>query len=98
MIDQPVIDGIGYAAAGLVLATFCMNSMSALRLLATASNVAFILYGYLGDFAPILLLHSLLLPINTYMLLQQCLERQRRSAPFTRAGSRQRSKTAGSQF
>ena len=42
------VEGIGYLAASLVLATFCMKSMDALRLAAIASNVAFIAYGYFG--------------------------------------------------
>jgi hypothetical protein len=65
-----VIDGIGFGAAGLVLATFCMRSMSALRWLAIASNVAFIAYAYLRGLAPVLLLHTLLLPVNICRLAQ----------------------------
>jgi hypothetical protein len=38
-------DAVGFAAAGLVLATFCMRSMITLRWVAIASNVAFIVYG-----------------------------------------------------
>jgi hypothetical protein len=65
-----VIDAIGFGAAGLVLATFCMRSMNALRWVAIASNVAFIAYGYLGHLAPVLLLHALLLPVNICRLVQ----------------------------
>jgi len=65
-----IIDQVGFAAAGLVLATFCMRSMSALRWVAIASNVAFIAYGYLGNLAPVLLLHMLLLPVNICRLVQ----------------------------
>lgn len=72
MSDLPIIDGIGFAAAGLVLATFCMRSMSALRWVAIASNVAFIAYGYLEHLAPVMLLHVLLLPVNGYRLAQLC--------------------------
>jgi hypothetical protein len=61
---------VGFAAAGLVLATFCMRSMKPLRWVAIASNVAFIAYGYLGGLAPVLLLHALLLPVNVYRLAQ----------------------------
>jgi hypothetical protein len=39
-------------------------------LLAIASNMAFIAYGYLGDLAPVLLLHTLLLPVNICRLVQ----------------------------
>ena len=70
MSDLSVIDGVGFGAAGLVLATFCMRSMNALRWIAIASNVAFIAYGYLGHLAPVLLLHALLLPVNIYRLAQ----------------------------
>ena len=70
MSDLPVIDAIGFAAAGLVLATFCMRSMRALRWVAIASNLAFIAYGYLGHLAPVLLLHVLLLPVNVYRVRQ----------------------------
>jgi hypothetical protein len=70
MGDPLIINGIGFAAAGLVLATFCMRSMSALRWVAIASNVAFIAYGYLEHLAPVLLLHVLLLPVNSYRLAQ----------------------------
>ncbi len=70
MSNLSVIDGIGFGAAGLVLATFCMGSMNTLRWVAIASNVAFIAYGYLGNLAPVLLLHALLLPVNIYRLAQ----------------------------
>ena len=70
MSDLSAIDGVGFAAAGLVLATFCMRSMSALRLVAVASNVAFMAYGYFGGLAPVLLLHTLLLPVNICRLAQ----------------------------
>jgi hypothetical protein len=70
MSSLSVVDGVGFAAAGLVLATFCMRSMSALRWVAIASNVAFIAYGYLGGLTPVLLLHMLLLPVNVRRLLQ----------------------------
>jgi len=68
MSHVSVIDGVGFAAAGLVLATFCMRSMSALRWVAIASNVAFIAYAYLDGLAPVLLLHVLLLPVNVCRL------------------------------
>jgi len=70
MSNLSVIDGVGFGAAGLVLATFCMSSMHGLRWVAIASNVAFIAYGYLGELAPVLLLHALLLPVNIYRLAQ----------------------------
>jgi hypothetical protein len=70
MSNAAITDGIGFAAAALVLATFCMRGMRTLRLVAIASNVAFIAYGYLGHLAPVLWLHALLLPINICRLMQ----------------------------
>ncbi len=68
---------IGYLASLLVLMTFCMSGMVALRALAIASNVAFIAYAALVGISPVLLLHALLLPMNIYRLLQTVLERRR---------------------
>ena len=63
-------DPIGYAAALLVLATFCMRGMVALRSVAIASNVAFIAYGALADIHPVLALHLVLLPVNVLRLAE----------------------------
>jgi hypothetical protein len=59
---------IGLLAGGCVLATFCMQSMVALRAFAIASNVLFIVYGASADLLPIVLLHVILLPINGWSL------------------------------
>jgi hypothetical protein len=44
--------------------------MVPLRLLAIASNLAFISYAALAGINPVPLLHALLLPVNVYRLLQ----------------------------
>jgi hypothetical protein len=59
---------IGYVAAGLVFATFCAKDMVPLRMLAIASNIGFISYGFLLGLWPIMLLHSGMLPINIVRL------------------------------
>jgi hypothetical protein len=84
--DHLSIDAIGFVAAGLVLATFSMRSMCALRWTALASNLIFIAYGYLGNLAPVLLLHALLLPVNAYRLTQLGWAGRRRSAPAEQDG------------
>jgi hypothetical protein len=71
---------IGYLASLLVLMTFCMSGMVALRALAIASNVAFIAYAALVGISPVLVLHALLLPMNAYRLLQAVRERRRERA------------------
>jgi len=62
------VDGLGYLAAALVLATFCAKSMVPLRALAIASNIAFVTYGFFDGLWPILLLHSVMLPMNAIRL------------------------------
>ena len=63
-------EAVGYAASLLVFCTFYMKTMIPLRLVAVASNVAFIAYGFLGGLAPVLILHATLLPLNTVRVLQ----------------------------
>jgi hypothetical protein len=69
---------VGYLACALVFATFCTTAMPALRLVAIASNVAFIVYGQLEGLMPIVLLHAGLLPLNVWRL-HQVLRRQDRA-------------------
>jgi CRP/FNR family cyclic AMP-dependent transcriptional regulator len=64
------LDGLGFVAARLVLATSCMRQLVPLRTLAILSNLAFMIYGYWGRLEPVLLLHLTLLPVNAYRLRQ----------------------------
>jgi hypothetical protein len=64
------VDLLGYAAALLVLATFCMRDMVSLRVLAIASNLAFLGYAALAGIHPVLMLHALLLPMNVWRLVE----------------------------
>jgi CRP/FNR family transcriptional regulator, cyclic AMP receptor protein len=66
-----------WVAALLVFAAFFMKTMVPLRLIAIASNVAFVAYallglkyGIFGRVYPILVLHSALLPLNIVRLRQ----------------------------
>jgi len=68
---------IGYLASLLVLATFCMRGMIALRAVAIASSVAFVLYGWLVGIDPVLILHLVLLPTNSWRLVQAMRAQQR---------------------
>ncbi len=65
-----LIDMLGYAASATVLATFCMRTMIPLRVAALASNELFIAYGYADHLLPVLLLHSILLPVNVTRLVE----------------------------
>ncbi len=73
-------ESLGYVASLLVLATFCMRDMVTLRVLAIASNVAFVGYAALAHIHPVLLLHALLLPMNLWRLIEALRERGRAGA------------------
>jgi hypothetical protein len=74
------IDALGFLAAGLVLATFCMKRLVPLRVMAISSNLGFILYGYAIE--PVLVLHLILLPVN-FVRLAQALPPTARPAAIT---------------
>lgn len=61
----------GYVASLLVFAAFYMKSMVPLRLVAIASNLAFIVYALYGELMPVLLLHGALLPLNVLRLFER---------------------------
>jgi CRP/FNR family cyclic AMP-dependent transcriptional regulator len=58
-------DAAGYIASLLVFATFCMRTMVALRIAAIGSNICFIGFGVVAHVYPVLILHLVLLPLNT---------------------------------
>lgn len=64
-------DLVGYLASAVVLGTFCVRGMVALRATAIASNLAFIAYGLGAGIDPVLVLHLLLLPLNAVRLAQE---------------------------
>lgn len=71
----------GYIASALVFATFCMKTMTPLRVVAICSNAVFITYGALAHIYPVLILHLVLLPLNgwrTWKLIS--LERKLKAA------------------
>lgn len=64
------IDVVGWAASAAVLATFCMNTMVPLRVLAIVSNVLFCAFGAVAHIYPVLILHAILMPVNVTRLVQ----------------------------
>jgi hypothetical protein len=61
---------LGYAAGFLVLLTFSMKTMVPLRVVGIFSNVFFITYAFYASAQPIMVLHSILLPLNIFRLVQ----------------------------
>ena len=86
-------ESVGYLAAALVLAAFCMRNITALRRLAIASNLAFIAYGALAGLGPVLFLHLLLLPINLVRLRAATLGRAPRASSCRRHEDRPRARS-----
>jgi len=64
------VEILGYAASAAVFATFCMRGMIPLRSVALGSNVLFVAYGAVNHIYPVLVLHTVLIPINAIRLLQ----------------------------
>jgi len=65
-----LLDLMGYLGGALVFATFYLKTMIRLRLVAIVSNVVFIYYGLMGHLVPIMVLHTLLLPLNIWRLIE----------------------------
>src|ERR1044071_2623341 len=79
-----VAEAAGYLAALLVFLTLYMKTMVPLRIVGIGSNFAFIAYGYLGGLYPVLILHLILLPLNTLRLREMLrLTKQVREAART---------------
>lgn len=63
-------DGFGYLAAALTITTYSMRNMIPLRAVGIVANCIFIAYGVVTSSYPQLLLHSVLLPLNSFRLFQ----------------------------
>lgn len=62
------IEIIGWLAALSTLGAYSMRTMLPLRIVAINSNLLFLTYGYLTEVYPMLVLHAVLLPFNSYRL------------------------------
>ena len=62
------VDLCGFVAAAMTLATFAQRTMLPMRRTALLATLFFILYGWLGPFYPVLILHLILLPVNAVRL------------------------------
>ena len=63
-------NAVGFLAAGLVVTAFSMKNILHLRMVAVASNVAFLAYGFALGLMPVWLLHLVLLPVNLIRMWQ----------------------------
>jgi hypothetical protein len=65
-----IAEGLGYLGLVLVIAASSMRTMTPLRVLSIGSNLTFISYSLAEGLLPLLILYSLLLPINSIRLFQ----------------------------
>ena len=63
-------DMIGYFGAFLLVLTFFMPGMVQLRITAICSSLAWLTYGLADTLYPIIVLHMVLIPLNSYRLWQ----------------------------
>src|SRR5690349_24517395 len=61
---------IGYVGAILSIATNSMRTMIPLRCMGIATNCVMIVYSFLGGIYPTLVVHLVVLPLNTTRLVQ----------------------------
>ncbi|MBO6675489.1 MAG: cyclic nucleotide-binding domain-containing protein [Rhizobiales bacterium] len=64
------IEAIGWMASAITIATYAMNTMVPLRVLAMVSSVLFIAYAMMLQLWPLLVMEAILLPINGFRLWQ----------------------------
>jgi hypothetical protein len=72
-----IVDLVGAAAAVLTLVAFAQKRMLPMRIAAIAANLVFIAYGLAGGYAPVLVLHLVLLPLNLVRLAGELARRRR---------------------
>jgi hypothetical protein len=61
---------VGFIAAGLSITQQSMRTMVPLRSVGIASNIAFVIYGFLFGSLPTVVLHAILFPLNVYRLAE----------------------------
>ena len=71
------IDWIGYLGSMCVVSAFCMRCMLALRVASIIGNMVFIVYACGAELMPVLLMNSLLLPLNAVRLFEALQESPR---------------------
>lgn len=64
------IDLLGHLGALVIIATYSMKTMIPLRVAGIAGSCIFITYGYLSSTWPVLMLHLVVLPLNSVRLYQ----------------------------
>ena len=77
------IEALGYAGTAFTVLAYSMRRLMPLRIVAILSSVSFLVYAGLIGSAPLMLMEAILLPINTWRLIELI-----RPAPAARRASR----------
>ena len=64
------LDAIGYFNAMLGIAMLAMQTMIPLRITGIAHNIVSIIFGFLTGVFPMMVQHTILLPVNILRLIQ----------------------------
>ena len=70
MHPQQSADIIGYIAGGLWLVTFFMREITSLRFVAIVSSIAWLIFAFDESIYPVMVVHTILLPLNCVRLYQ----------------------------
>lgn len=74
------IEAIGYAGTAFTILAYGAKHLIPLRIAAILSSLAFLTYGLLAQSYPLVLMEAVLLPINTFRLLELVAGRRRSGA------------------
>lgn len=64
------IEAVGYAGTGFTIVAYGVKNIIPLRIAGILSSVAFLIYGLLSQSYPLVLMEAVLLPINSFRLLE----------------------------
>lgn len=64
------IEVVGYMGSAIVVLSLTMNSLSRLRILSLFGSIVFLVYGWLIDAPPLLVVNFTILLVNAYKLIQ----------------------------
>lgn len=80
-MELDLIEAVGFAGTGFTIVAYGMRRLIPLRIAAILSSLAFLVYGFLTQSYPLLVMEIILLPINSYRLAEIYLEQRSTAKP-----------------
>lgn len=71
------IEMVGFSGTGFTILAYGMKYLVPLRIAAILSSIAFLIYGVLTQSYPLVVMEVVLLPINSYRLMELLAQRRR---------------------